>query len=121
VRGVPWRGPERALDDGGDLIVIDCPRSARTGLVQQPFDAVLQKASTPLPDRVLMDAEFARNGFARNAIRASQDNATAFGQRPRHVMATNLSFEIRPFIRTQDQRSNRTPRRVGHNLAPALR
>jgi hypothetical protein len=54
-----------------DLIVIDCPRSARTGLVQQPFDAVLQKASTPLPDRVLMDAEFARNGFARNAIRAS--------------------------------------------------
>ena len=48
MRGVLWRRAERALDDGGDLIVIDCPRSARTGLVQQPFDAVLQKASTPL-------------------------------------------------------------------------
>ena len=93
MRGVPWRRPEGALDDRGDLIVINCPRSAGTSLVQQPVDAVLQKASTPLPDRVLMEAEFARNGFTRDAIRASQDNETAFGRRPRRAMATNLSFE----------------------------
>ena len=64
VRGILWRGPKRALNDGGDLIIIDCPGSARTGLVQQPFDTVLQKASTPLADGVLTEAEFARNGFA---------------------------------------------------------
>jgi hypothetical protein len=114
------RGPERALDDGGYLIVIDCPGSPGTSLIQQSFNAILQKASAPFADRVLMEADFARNGFAWNAIRASQDDATAFGQRPRHAMATNLSFKIRSFIRTQDQRSNRTPRRVGHSLAPAL-
>jgi hypothetical protein len=110
-----WRGPKRALNDGGDLIIIDCPGSARTGLVQQPFDAVLQKASAPFADGVLMDAEFARNGFAGHAIGASEDNTAAFGQRPRRAMATNLPFEIRPFIRPQDQGSNRTSRRIGHN------
>src|SRR5262245_13756246 len=120
VRGILWRGPKRALNDGGDLIIIDCPGSARTGLVQQPFDAVLQKASTPLADGVLMDAEFARNEFAGQAIRASEDNTAAFGQRPRRAMATNLPFEIRPFIRAQDQGSNRTSRRVGHDPAPTL-
>jgi hypothetical protein len=34
------------------------------GRVQEPFDTVCQKALTPLPDRVLMDAEFTRKGFA---------------------------------------------------------
>lgn len=31
-RGVLWRGPERALNNGGDLIIIDRPGSAWTGL-----------------------------------------------------------------------------------------
>jgi hypothetical protein len=39
----------------------------------------LNRLHQNLPDRVLMEAEFARNDFARDAIRASQDNATAFG------------------------------------------
>src|SRR4029077_7835105 len=60
--------------------------------------------------RVLMDAQLARNGFAGHAIRVSEDNTAAFGQRPRHAMAANLSFEIRPLIRSQDQGSNRTSR-----------
>ncbi|MBG0792629.1 hypothetical protein IYY11_04180 [Methylocystis sp. H62] len=29
-----WRGPERALNNGGDLIILDCSRSAWTGLIQ---------------------------------------------------------------------------------------
>ena len=78
----------------------------------------LQKAPTPRADRVLMDAEFARNRFAGHAIRASENNTATFRQRPRHAMATNLSFEIRPLIRTQDQGSNRTACRIGHRLAP---
>ena len=78
MRGVLWRGPERALNNGGDLIIIDCPRSAWTGFIQEPVDAVLQKTPTPLADRVLMDANLARNGLAGNAIRASEDNAAAF-------------------------------------------
>ena len=67
-----------------------------------------------------MDAEFARNGFAGHAIRTSEDNTAAFGQRPRRAMATNLPFEICPFIQTQDQGSNRASRRVGHRPAPTL-
>ena len=120
MRGVLWRGPKRTLDDGGDLIVIDCPRSARTGFVQQPFDAVLQKTPTPLADRVLVDANLTRNGLAGNAVRASEDNAAAFRQRPRHTMTTNLSFEIGSFFCAEDQRSNRSSCRTGHNRAPAL-
>ncbi len=81
-----------------------------------PFDAVLQKASTLLAGGVLMDAEFACNGFAGHAIRASEDNTAAFGQRPRAM--ANLPFEIRPLIRTQDQGSNRMSRRVGHDPLP---
>ena len=45
----------------------------------------------------------------------------AIGEGPKaDAMATNLPFEIRPFIRTQDQGSNRTSRRVGHDPAPTL-
>ena len=118
MRGVPWRGTEGALDDRGDLIIIDRSRSAGTSFVQQALDAVLQKASTPLSDCVLVEAEFARDGFARDAIRASQDDAAAFRQRPRHAMAANLPLKIGPLIRIQDQRSHRAPRRIRHNLAP---
>ena len=78
MRGALWRGPERALNNGGDLIILDCSRSAWTGFIQEPVDTVLQKTPSPLADRVLMDANLARNGLARNAIRASEDNAAAF-------------------------------------------
>jgi hypothetical protein len=77
VRCILWRGAERALDHGGDLIITNRSRSPWTNLIQEPFDAVRQKAPTPLPDRVLMDAELARNGFAGHAIRASQDDPAA--------------------------------------------
>lgn len=33
LRGILWRGAERALDHGGDQIVIDRSRSIRTGLI----------------------------------------------------------------------------------------
>lgn len=82
MRGVLWRGPKRVLNDGGDLIVIDGSRTAWTGLIQKPFDAVLQKAPSPLADRVLMNAQLTRNGFAGRAVRTSEDNSAAFGQKP---------------------------------------
>jgi len=51
--------------------------STKAGLIEKPVDAVRQKAPTPLPDRVLMDAELARNRFAGHAIRASEDDPAA--------------------------------------------
>ena len=60
------RGAERALNHGGDLIIIDRSRASSTGLIQELLDAVRQKAPTPFPDRVLMEA---------GAIRASEDNS----------------------------------------------
>jgi hypothetical protein len=77
VRRILWRGAERALDHGGDLIIINRSRSAWTSLIQEPFDAVLEKAPTPLPDRVLMEAELACDGLAGRAIRASEDDPAA--------------------------------------------
>ena len=70
-------GVERRLDHGGDLIIIDRSRSSWTGLIQEPVEAVRQKTPTPLSDRVLMDTELARNGFAGHAIRASEDDPAA--------------------------------------------
>ena len=74
MRCVDWRRAERALDHGGNLIVLDRSRSAGTGLVKQPLDAILQKSPTPLANSVFMDAKLGRNGLARHAVRASQDN-----------------------------------------------
>jgi len=74
VRCIFWRGAERALDHSGDLIIVNRSRPPWTSLIQEPFDAVRQKAPTPLPDRVFMDAELARDGFARDAVRASEDD-----------------------------------------------
>jgi hypothetical protein len=59
------------------LIITNRSRSPWTSLIQEPFDAVRQKAPTPLPDRVLTDAELTRNGFAGQAIRASKDDPAA--------------------------------------------
>lgn len=120
VRGVARRGAERAFDNCSDLIVINGARPARAGFVQEPFDAPLQKAPTPLANCMLMDTQFVRNGFAGYAIRAAQDDAASLRQRTRHAMTTNLPFEIRALIRAEDQGRNRASCRVGHNCAPAI-
>ncbi len=39
--GVSRDRPERALDHSGNLIITDRSRSTRTGLIQEPFDAIL--------------------------------------------------------------------------------
>ena len=77
MRGVAWRRAERAFDNGGNLVVLDRPRSAGTGFIQEPFDTVLQKTPTPFADSVLVDAKLTRNGLARQAISAPQDNPAA--------------------------------------------
>ena len=77
MRGVVWRRAERAFNNGGNLIVLDCSRSAGTGLIQEPFDTVLQKPPTPFADSMLVDAKLIRNGLARHAISAPQDNPAA--------------------------------------------
>ena len=77
MRGVAWRRAERAFDNGGNLVVLDRPRPAGTGFIQEPFDTVLQKPPTPFANSMLMDAKLTRNGLARQADSASQDNSSA--------------------------------------------
>ena len=77
MRGVFWRRAERTFDDGGNLIVLDCSRSAGTGLIQEPFDTVLQKPPTPFADSMLVDAKLTRYRLARHAISAPQNNPAA--------------------------------------------
>jgi hypothetical protein len=49
MRAIFWRRTQRALDHSGNLIIIDRARPARASFIQEPFDAILQKPSTPLP------------------------------------------------------------------------
>src|SRR3954471_1467650 len=52
MRGIFWRRTQRALDHSGNLIIIDRARPARASFIQEPFDAILQKPSTPFADFV---------------------------------------------------------------------
>src|SRR3954447_7465759 len=61
MRGIFWRRTQRALDHSGNLIIIDRTRPARASFIQEPFDAILQKPSTPFADRVLMNAKLVCN------------------------------------------------------------
>jgi hypothetical protein len=65
VRRIDWRRPQRPLDHSSNLIVIDRSRSAGTSLVKQTIAAILQKATTPLANRVFVQAEFGSNRLAR--------------------------------------------------------
>ena len=118
MRRILRRGAEGALDHRGHLIVVDRPRSARTGLIQQAFDTIRHKAPTPLSDRVLVEPEFIGDAVTRQAIRTSKDDTAAFRQRPRNPVAANLAFKIGPLVRAQDQGGDRAPHSVRHNLAP---
>ena len=88
MRGIFWRRTQRALDHSGNLIIIDRARPARASFIQEPFDAILQKPSTPFADRVLMNAKLVCNRLARNPSahrrmarqRSDNDRAT---RRPR--------------------------------------
>jgi len=77
MRGIFWRRTQRALDHSGNLIIIDRARPARASFIQEPFDAILQKPSTPFADRVLMNAKLVCNRLARNPVGAPQDGPTA--------------------------------------------
>ena len=59
-----------ALDHGGDLIVVNRPRPAWTGLIKKTFHAVLQETAPPLAHGVFVDTELGRNRFARDALGA---------------------------------------------------
>ena len=77
MRGIFGRRTQRALDHSGNLIIIDRARPARASFIQEPFDAILQKPSTPFADRVLMNPKLVCNRLAGNPIRAPQDGPTA--------------------------------------------
>jgi hypothetical protein len=49
----------------------------RASLVKQTIAAILQKSATPLANGVFVKAEFGSHGFARQAIRTSQNDAAS--------------------------------------------
>ena len=77
MRRIGRRRAQRTLNDGSNLIVVDRSRPPGSRLIQQAIDAALEKTPTPLADRVLVKAEFARYGLARHAVRAAQDHTAA--------------------------------------------
>jgi hypothetical protein len=73
------RRAQRALNDGGNLIVIDRAWPAGPHLIQQAFDAILQEPPPPLAHGVFVNAQFSRNRLTGQAIATSQDDPAAFG------------------------------------------
>jgi hypothetical protein len=77
VRRIGRRRPQRPLDHGSNLIVVDGSRAARAGLVEQAITAILQKSAMPLTNGVFVEAEFGSYRLAWQSIRASQDRAAS--------------------------------------------
>ena len=64
VRRVGRRGAQCPLDHGGNLIVVDGSRAARASLVEQTVTAILQEASPPLANRMLVEAKLGADRLA---------------------------------------------------------
>jgi hypothetical protein len=94
VRRIDWRRAQRPLDYCSNLIVVDRSRPAGASLVKQTIAAILQKSATPLANGVFVEAEFSRNILARQAVRASQNDATPLRQGPGNTVTTNLPLQI---------------------------
>ncbi|MCP1758593.1 hypothetical protein J2R87_009714 [Bradyrhizobium elkanii] len=75
MRRVARRRLQRSLDQGGNLIVADRARAARSRFVKQAITAILQKSAAPLANGVVMDAEFGSHGLVWQAICTPQDRA----------------------------------------------
>jgi len=94
VRRVDWRRAQCPLDHGSNLIVVDRSRSAGASLVKQTIAAMLQKSAAPLANGMFVEAEFSRYILARQAVRASQNDAAPLRQRPGDTVTTNLPLQI---------------------------
>ena len=80
------------------MIIVNRPLPARTGFVQQTFDAILQEPPPPLAHGAFMHPELCRDGLAGNAICTSKNDAAPLGHRARHTASANRSLEIDPLI-----------------------
>lgn len=108
MRGVLRRGLKRALNSGGELIVVYCARPAGALFVQKAFNSVLQKASPPFSDGVLMNAQFGGDRLAGLSLGTAKYDPAAFGKRPRYTMTPDLSFEICSLIGAENDQFDRT-------------
>lgn len=61
MRGAGRRGTDRALNDRGNLIIVDRARSTGTVFIQKSLDAVFQKAASPFANRMFVDAKLGSN------------------------------------------------------------
>ncbi len=77
LRRLGRRRTQRAIDHGGNLIVVDGARAARACLVKQAITAILQKSAARLANGVFVEAEFGSHRLAWQAIRPPQDRAAS--------------------------------------------
>jgi hypothetical protein len=76
VRRVDWRRPQRPLDHGSNLIVVDGARAAGASFVKQAITAILQNRRRDLPTVCSWMPSSAATDLAWQAVRTSQDRAT---------------------------------------------
>src|SRR4029453_14379437 len=112
---------QRALDHCRDLIVVDRPRPARSGLVQQTLDTIAQEAPPPLADGMLVHAQLRRDDLAWDAISAPKNDPAPLRHGPRYPPSPNLPFQIIPLFGAQYQRCRWSPCRIRHRCAPSDR
>jgi hypothetical protein len=116
--GIRWRGPERALNDSGDLVIVDRARPPGTIFIQKALDAVFQKAPPPFANSVFMDTQLAGDHLAGQTVGAAKNDPATLRQGARRAMTPYLSFQIRPLVVGKNNRLDRTPRCIHHRLAP---
>jgi len=81
---------QSSLDHRGDLIILDRSWPARPSFIQQAFNTILQEASAPLANRVLVHAQLSGHDLAMDAVSAAQDDPVSFRHRARHPSTTDL-------------------------------
>jgi hypothetical protein len=94
VRRIAGNRTQRPLDHGRHLIVVDRPGPARSGFVQQTLHAILEEATPPFADRVLMHTQFGRDDLAGNAVGATKNDPAPLGHGSRHTLPAHLPFEV---------------------------
>jgi hypothetical protein len=108
VRRVDWCRAQRTFDHSSNLVILDRSRSAGASLINQTIAAILQKSATPLTNGMFVQTKLGSHGLARQAVRTPQNDAATLRERPGNTVTTNLPLQIRPFLRAQQQRRDRS-------------
>jgi hypothetical protein len=111
VRGALRSLRQRAVHQRRDLLVLDLPRRARTGLIQQSVRALPGKALAPFADGVLGNAEFRCNRAVAQPSGRLQHDPGAQGKCLRRLTPPCPTLKLNPLRLAQAQNRRHS---VGH-------